>query len=177
MDGTQAVLVVILVLIVLTAPRAFKTVPGEQRAVIFRLGRFAGVKGPGLVLIIPFIDAVVQVDMTDTQVPVSAQTALTRDGASVTIGLLVTLRVVDPARATLTIGPLEGAVADVAAKALRSTIAASPAEDVASRLDLVSEDVRFRMHEEFREKGVEVSTVEISTVEVARLDRSDPAQS
>jgi len=87
-----------LIIILVLLPSALRIVPEYQRAVVFRLGRYVGTKGPGLVIVIPVIDRIYKVDLRVVTLDVPYQEVITRDNVPVKVNALVFFRVIDPSR-------------------------------------------------------------------------------
>ncbi len=96
---TASLLALLVVLVILS--QAIKIVREYERVVIFRLGRFSGVKGPGIFFIIPIIDRVMQLDLRVVTIDVAKQVVITRDNVSVDVDAVIYYRVVDPSRAVI----------------------------------------------------------------------------
>src|SRR5512137_719956 len=107
-----AVVVVILLLILL--PSAVKIVQEYERGVIFRLGRLTGAKGPGLFIIIPFIDRMVKVDLRTITLNIPAQEAITRDNVTLKVNAVAYFRVIDPEAAIVQVEDFRAATFQIA---------------------------------------------------------------
>lgn len=101
---------------------AIRIVPEYQRLAIFRLGRFVGVRGPGLMVVFPIVDVGVKVDLRE-QERSRTETAVTRDGARVSVDLAWRYKVIDPAKSVLEIGNLDSGLQSLIAEALHSAMA------------------------------------------------------
>ncbi|MCS7285270.1 MAG: SPFH domain-containing protein, partial [Hydrogenobacter thermophilus] len=113
-------LVVILVAVVIFLLVSVKIVPEYQRAVIFRLGRVIGAKGPGLFILIPVIDRMVKMDLRTVTLDVPTQDIITRDNVSVSVDAVVYFRVVDPVKAVVEVENYYYATSQIAQTTLRS---------------------------------------------------------
>ena len=112
---------VILALVVFLAT-AIKIVPEYQRVVVFRLGLCIGARGPGLVLLIPFVDRAVRVDLREQVREIPAQTSITKDNAPISIDFLWYYKIFDPVQSVLQVGNFELAAQGIATTTLRSVI-------------------------------------------------------
>src|SRR5437762_12931284 len=101
---------------------AIKVVREYQRVVLFRLGRSIGLKGPGLVIIIPIIDKVVWVDLRELYLEIPHQTAITQDNAPISIDFIIFYKVVDASMSVLQVQNFAGAAQNIAATTLRSAL-------------------------------------------------------
>ena len=121
---------IVLVLILFLLTQALRIVREYQRIVVFRLGRSIGLKGPGLVILIPVIDKTVWVDLRELYLEIPHQTAITKDNAPISIDFIIFYKVVDPQMSVLTVQNFAGAALNVAATTLRSVVGDMPLDDV-----------------------------------------------
>ena len=135
-----------------------------ERAVHFRLGRYVGTKGPGLMILIPFIDRITKVDLREFVLEEPAQTSITKDNALVDIDFVVFMRVIDPEASVLNIQNYVRAVRNLAITTLRAVIGEMNVEEVLSRRDEINERLRSKISQETVRWGVEVKNVEIREV-------------
>src|SRR5256885_8608629 len=124
---------VIAVVVLAFLYNAIKIVREYQRVVVFRLGRSIGLKGPGLVLIIPIVDKVVWVDLRELYLEIPHQTAITKDNAPISIDFIVFYKVVDAAMSVLQVQNFAGAAQNIAATTLRSVVGDMPLDEVLSQ--------------------------------------------
>ncbi|MDK2463407.1 MAG: SPFH domain-containing protein, partial [Candidatus Korarchaeota archaeon] len=117
--GNLFTIFVALVVVALVAS-AIKIVPEFKRLVILRLGRFIGVRGPGIVFRIPIIDQLVWVDLRESYFTVPHQTCITKDNAPTDIDFIVYYKVVDPAASVLNVSDFRGAAIGIATTTLRA---------------------------------------------------------
>ncbi len=155
---------VLLVLIVFFLWSAIKIVPEYNRLVVFRLGRSVGAKGPGLVLLIPFIDTARWVDLREQVREIPHQTSITKDNAPISIDFLWYYKVLDPAESILQVGNFESAAAGIAATTLRAVIGGIPLDDVLSEREHINNMLRTRLDEVTERWGVKVTNVEIREI-------------
>jgi regulator of protease activity HflC (stomatin/prohibitin superfamily) len=135
-----------------------------ERAVIFRLGRYAGTRGPGLTLLIPFIDRGVRVDMRERVLDEPAQSSITQDNALVDIDYVVYMRVVDAEAAVINVQDFTRAVRNLATTTLRSVIGDITVEEVLSQRDRINTVLQQKLSAETVRWGVEVKAVEIREI-------------
>lgn len=143
---------------------AIKIVPEYQRLVVFRLGRSIGAKGPGLILLIPFIDRAVRVDLREQVREIPAQTSITLDNAPISIDFLWYFKVFDPIMSVLQVGSFELAAQGIATTTLRSVIGGIMLDDVLSQRETINKSLRTRLDEVTERWGVKVTNVEIREI-------------
>src|SRR3990170_7925128 len=124
------VLVLLALLVVILLSMAIRIVPEYQRLVMFRLGRVIGALGPGLVLLIPFIDRGVRTDLRERFFDVPPQTCITEDNASLSIDFLVYSKIVDALPSVLNVVEFEGAARGIAITTLRAIVGDMMLDDV-----------------------------------------------
>lgn len=169
MSGGGAALIFCLIggaviLLVIMIFSALKVVPEYQRLVVFRLGRCVGSRGPGLVLLIPFIDRAVWVDLREQVREIPAQTSITKDNAPISIDFLWYYRVFDPVQSVLQVGNFELAAQGIATTTLRSVIGGIMLDGVLSEREQINSALRTRLDEVTEKWGVKVTNVEIREI-------------
>ena len=135
-----------------------------ERAVIFRLGRYIGTRGPGLVILIPFLDRGVRVDQREIVLDEPAQSSITKDNALVDIDFVVYMRVVDAEAAVININNYIRAVRNMATTTLRSVIGDITVEEVLSQRETINQRLQVKLSNETARWGVEVKAVEIREI-------------
>ena len=135
-----------------------------ERAVIFRLGRYHGTRGPGLVILIPFIDRGVVVDIREIVLDEPPQSSITADNAMVAVDYVVYMQVVDSEAAVINIQNYIAAVRNLATTTLRSVIGDITVEELLSKREAISERLRLKMSVETPRWGVQVNNVEIREI-------------
>jgi regulator of protease activity HflC (stomatin/prohibitin superfamily) len=145
---------------------AVKIVQEYERGVIFRLGRLSGVKGPGLFLIIPFVDRMVRVDLRTITLDVPSQEAITRDNVTVKVNAVAYFRVVNPADAIVKVEDYKKATWQIAQTSLRSVLGQSDLDDLLSRRDQINQRLQQIIDEQTEPWGVKASIVEVKDVEL-----------
>jgi regulator of protease activity HflC (stomatin/prohibitin superfamily) len=153
---------VLLVIIILI--NAIKVVPEYQRLVVFRLGRCIGDKGPGLVLLIPFIDRAVKADLREQVREIPHQTSITKDNAPISIDFLWFYKVLSPTDSVLQVGSFEAAAQGMATTTLRSVIGGILLDGVLSEREHINNMLRTRLDEVTERWGVKVTNVEIREI-------------
>ena len=154
--------IVVVVLVVLAT--SVKIMPEYQRLVVFRLGRVLGAKGPGLVLLLPFIDSPRTVDLREQVREVPHQTSITKDNAPISIDFLWFYKIFDPVLTVVGVGNFELAAQGIATTTLRSVIGGIALDDVLSQREHINEMLRVKLDEVTERWGVKVSNVEIREI-------------
>src|SRR5205809_3005715 len=155
-------LIVFLLIVVL--PSAIKIVREYQRLVLFRLGRATGIKGPGLVWIIPIIDRVTWVDLRELYLEIPHQTAITEDNAPISIDFIIFYKVVDASMSVLQVQNFAGAAQNIAATTLRSVVGDMSLDDVLSKREEMNLVLRTKLDEVTERWGVKVTNVEVREI-------------
>jgi regulator of protease activity HflC (stomatin/prohibitin superfamily) len=132
-----------LVVVILLLSQSVKIIREYERVVIFRLGRFSGVKGPGLFLIIPIIDKVMLIDLRVVTIDVQKQVVITKDNVSVDVDAVIYYRVVDPGRAVIAVENYRLAASLLAQTTLRDVLGQIELDDLLSK----REDLNKRLQE------------------------------
>lgn len=164
MLGTIITVGVFLVLLIPLLYVAIKIVREYQRLVVFRLGRCIGHKGPGLVLLIPFVDRPVWVDLRELFLEVPKQTCITRDNAPIDIDFLIYWKVIDPVASVIQVGNFAGASQGIATTTLRAVIGDILLDDVLAKREQINQVLRVKLDDVTERWGVKVTTVEIREI-------------
>ncbi|MHB8134118.1 MAG: SPFH domain-containing protein [Anaerolineaceae bacterium] len=143
---------------------AIKIVAEYQRLVVFRLGRCVGAKGPGIVILIPFVDRAIRVDLREQVREIPAQTSITSDNAPISIDFLWYYKVIDPIQSVLQVGNFELAAQGIATTTLRSVIGGIMLDGVLSEREQINTALRKRLDEVTERWGVKVTNVEIREI-------------
>lgn len=164
-DASSILTILLLVVVVATILKAARVVPEYQRLVVFRMGRaLTPAKGPGLVLLIPWIDRPVTADLRERFIEVPAQSAITRDNAPVSIDFLIYLRVVEPLPSVISVEDFQGAAEGIAKTTLRAVVGDISLDDVLSRREHMNEQLRTKLDEVTNRWGVKVTAVEVREI-------------
>ena len=155
-----ALLVVALFLLILS----IKIVPEYRRVVVFRLGRMIGVRGPGIVIIIPLVDRAVAVDLREFYIEIPHQSAITRDNATISIDFITFFRVVDATMSIVAVADFRGAAQNIAATTLRSVVGDLSLDNVLAQRDQINAVLRDKLDEVTERWGVKVTNVEIREI-------------
>jgi regulator of protease activity HflC (stomatin/prohibitin superfamily) len=156
----------IAVLLLLFLWLAIRVVNRGDKLVIYRLGNTDDslVKGPGLVLLIPFIDRPKKVNLREQFVEVPSQTAITKDNVTIPIDFLIYWRIIDPLKTVVNVQDFVGALAGVATTNLRAVVGDYLLDDVLSKRDQINEDLRTKLDEITENWGGKVTRVEIREI-------------
>ncbi|HJX14080.1 MAG TPA: slipin family protein [Dehalococcoidales bacterium] len=168
---------IIVVVLLIILPTAIKIVTEYERGVIFRLGRLIGAKGPGLFLIIPFVDRMVKVDLRVVTMDVPSQEVITKDNVTVRVNAVVYFRVVDPEASVVKVLDHIRATSQISQTTLRNVLGQSELDELLMQREKLNQMLQKIIDEHTDPWGVKVSTVEIKEVELAEeMKRSMAAQ-
>jgi len=145
---------------------AIKVLREYERAVIFRLGRVIGGKGPGLIFLIPIIDKMVKVPLRTVTMDVPPQDVITRDNVSVKVNAVIYFRVLDPNRAVLEVENYLYATSQIAQTTLRSTLGESDLDELLSQREKINKELQMVIDKHTEPWGIKVSTVEVKNVDL-----------
>jgi len=137
-----------------------------ERGVIFMLGRFWKVKGPGLIVLIPFIQQMVKVDLRTIVMDVPSQDVISRDNVSVEVNAVVYFRVVDPDKAIIQVENYYEAISQLAQTTLRSVLGQHDLDEMLAERDKLNMDIQTILDEQTDAWGVKVANVEIKHVDI-----------
>ena len=137
-----------------------------ERAVVFRLGRCLGTRGPGIFWLIPLIERQQKLDLRTNTVAVEAQDTITKDSVTVRVNAVVWFRVMDPVQAVVAVADYEAAVYQVALTSLRNIIGQFPLDDVLKERDLINARLRDMVGVSTSRWGLEIEGVEMKDVEI-----------
>ena len=159
------IIVIAFVAIILLAA-AIRIVQEYERGVIFRLGRFVGVRGPGFVLLIPFIERMVKIDLRVVTMDVPSQECITLDTVTVKVDAVVYFRVMKPEDAVLNVEQYIRATSLLSQTTLRNVVGQSELEDLLAHRDRINEKLQTLIDEGTELWGIKVSMVEVRDVEM-----------
>jgi regulator of protease activity HflC (stomatin/prohibitin superfamily) len=160
---TGLFVVVVVVLFFASAIRIFRE---YERGVVFTLGRFWKVKGPGLVVIIPGVQQVVRVDLRTVVLEVPTQDVISRDNVSVKVSAVVYLRVIDPQKAIIQVENYLNATSQLAQTMLRSVLGKHQLDDMLAEREKLNLDIQQALDAQTDTWGIKVSNVEIKQVDL-----------
>ena len=144
--------------------QAIRIVREYERVVIFRLGRFSGVKGPGIFFIIPYIDRVRQLDLRVVTIDVAKQVVITKDNVSVNVDAVIYYRVVDPGRAVIQVENYKMATSLLAQTTLRDVLGQIELDDLLSKRDELNKKLQEILDQHTDPWGIKVVAVTLRDV-------------
>ena len=142
----------------------FRVVSEYSRLVVFRLGRMTGVKGPGIVGVLPIADRFIRVDLREFFLEIPRQTAITKDNAPISIDFITFFKVVDVQASVVQVADFSGAAQNIAATTLRSVVGDISLDDVLAKRDEINQLLRAKLDEVTERWGVKVTNVEIREI-------------
>jgi regulator of protease activity HflC (stomatin/prohibitin superfamily) len=158
---------VVLALLFLAA--AIKILREYERGVVFTLGRFTGVKGPGFIVLIPVVQQMVRIDLRVRVLDVPTQDVISRDNVSVRVNAVIYFRVIDPERATIQVEDFMQATSQLAQTTLRSVLGKHDLDEMLAERDKLNNDIQSILDSQTDAWGIKVANVEIKHVD---LDQS-----
>jgi regulator of protease activity HflC (stomatin/prohibitin superfamily) len=153
-------------LVVLLLAYSVRILREYERAVVFMLGRFWKVKGPGLVIIIPVIQQMVRVDLRTRVFDVPPQDVISRDNVSVRVNAVVYYRVLDPEKAIVQVEQFDEATSQLAQTTLRSVLGQHELDEMLAEREKLNNDIRRILDEQTDAWGIKVSIVELKHVDL-----------
>jgi regulator of protease activity HflC (stomatin/prohibitin superfamily) len=160
------VLVPIAIIVVFVLTSTVKILREYERAVVFTLGRFRGVRGPGLVLLIPFVQEMVRVDLRIQVIEIPTQDVISHDNVSMKVDAVLYFNVTDPERAIIQVQSYLPATNMLAQTTLRAVLGQHELDEMLAERKKLSEDVQSILDTQTEAWGIKVSNVEIRTVEL-----------
>ncbi len=144
--------------------QVLRVVPQYQRLVILSLGRYAGIRGPGVVFVIPFIERATSVDIRERFLDIPRDTAITLDNAPISIDFLVYYRIIEPRSAILEVENVVSATVNMATTILRAVIGDIDLDSVLSKREQINDTLRVKLDEVTERWGIKVTNVEIREI-------------
>lgn len=157
-------LIVIIILAAIILPQALRILREYERAVVFRLGKLLGVKGPGLIFLIPIVDRMVKMDLRVVTIDVAKQEIMTLDNVPATVDAVVYFRVIDPIAAVVKVENFWKATSLIAQTTLRSVLGQAPLDDLLSQRDAINQKLQGIIDRQTEPWGVKVTAVEVKEV-------------
>ncbi len=158
----MAIMGVVMLVLMLSA----KVVKEYERGVVFRLGRHTGLRGPGLVWIIPIVERMVKIDMRTVTMEVPSQEVITKDNVTIRVNAVSYFRVVDPAAAVNHIADYERATSQIAQTTLRSVLGQSVLDELLSEREQINQELQQIIDQQTEPWGIKVSIVEVKDIEL-----------
>ena len=157
---------VIVAILGFIAFNVFKILREYERGVIFLLGRFQTVKGPGLIVLIPFVQRMVLVDLRTVVMDVPTQDVISRDNVSVKVSAVIYFRVIDPERAVIQIEDRVVATSQLAQTTLRSVLGQHELDDMLAEREKLNADIQKILDQSTETWGIKVTNVEIKDIDL-----------
>ncbi|WP_409997248.1 slipin family protein [Bradyrhizobium cosmicum] len=157
---------VLALIVVLFLSQAVRILREYERGVIFTLGRFAGVKGPGLIILIPVVQQLVRVDLRVMVQVVPPQDVISRDNVSVKVNAVLYFRIVDPERAIIKVGDYMAATSQLAQTTLRSVLGKHDLDEMLAERDQLNADIQEILDKQTDVWGIKVTGIEIKDVDL-----------
>ena len=161
-----AILGLVLALVIVILYNTIKILKEYERGVIFFLGRFYKVKGPGLIILIPFIQRMTKVDLRVIVMDVPTQDVISRDNVSVKVNAVIYFRIVDPEKAIIQVANVFEATSQLSQTTLRSVLGQHELDDMLSERDKLNADIQAILDKRTDNWGIKVANVEIKHVDL-----------
>ncbi len=161
--GVIAAVLVVVVVVLVVSTRVLRE---YERGVLFRLGRLRPVAGPGLVLLLPFVDRLIRVDLRTVTLTIPPQEVITRDNVPARVNAVAYFRVVEPILAVTEVEAYPVATSQIAQTTLRSVLGRAELDTLLSERDELNDSLRRIIDEQTEPWGIKVTTVEIKDVEI-----------
>ena len=156
----------IVILVVAFLAAAIKVLREYERGVVFTLGRFTGVKGPGLILLIPIVQQMVRIDQRTLVLDVPSQDVISRDNVSVKVNAVIYFRVIDAERAVIQVENFMKATSELAQTTLRSVLGKHELDEILAERDKLNNDIQEILDVQTAAWGIKVANVEIKHVDI-----------
>jgi regulator of protease activity HflC (stomatin/prohibitin superfamily) len=157
---------IVIIFVVMVLASAIRVLREYERAVVFRLGRYVGIKGPGLFLLIPVIDRMVRVSLRTVVMDVPPQDVITRDNVSVKVNAVVYFRVFEAEKCILEVENFLFATSQIAQTTLRSIVGSAEMDDLLSERDKINRALQEIIDRHTDPWGIKVSSVEVKDVDL-----------
>jgi regulator of protease activity HflC (stomatin/prohibitin superfamily) len=164
MTAIIVALVIIVALAAVVAGASVRILREYERAVVFRLGRLIGQKGPGIVLLVPLVDRMVRVDLRTVTFEVPPQDVITRDNVPATVNAVAYFRVIDPVKSVIEVERIRNATSQIAQTTLRSVLGKADLDTLLAERETLNESLQQIIDDQTDPWGVKVTTVEIKDV-------------
>lgn len=162
MSGLLPFIIIIAILLFNT----LKILKEFERAVVFRLGRFTGVRGPGLIILIPGLEKMVRIDLRTVTMDVPSQDIITRDNVTIKVNGVLYFRVSNPEKAVIAVEDYYNATSQIAQTTLRSVIGQFELDDILANRDKINVKLQTILDEQTEPWGVKISAVEVKAIDL-----------
>ena len=157
---------VIIALVIVVLYNTIKILKEYERGVVFLLGRFYKVKGPGLIILVPFVQKMVKVDLRVVVMDVPTQDVISRDNVSVKVNAVIYFRIVDPEKAVIRVANVFEATSQLSQTTLRSVLGQHELDDMLAERDKLNADIQSLLDQRTDNWGIKVANVEIKHVDL-----------
>jgi regulator of protease activity HflC (stomatin/prohibitin superfamily) len=154
------------ILVIFILASAIRILREYERGVVFTLGRFSGVKGPGLILVIPFVQQMERIDLRTRVFDVPPQDVISRDNVSVKVNAVVYYRVIDPEKAVIQVEDFNQATSELAQTTLRSVVGQHELDQMLAEREQLNGDVQTILDQQTDAWGIKVSNVELKHIDL-----------
>lgn len=159
----------IIVFVIAILAMAIRILREYERGVIFTLGRFTGVKGPGLIILIPFVQQMVRVDLRTIVLDVPTQDVISHDNVSVHVNAVVYFRVIDPQKAIIQVEDFYVATSQLAQTTLRSVLGRHELDEMLAERERLNYDIQEILDKQTDAWGIKISNVEIKHIDLDEI--------
>jgi len=166
MTNTLTLVIPTIIIVAIVIFAAVKIMREYERAVVFTLGRFTGVKGPGLILLIPFVQQMVKVDLRTRVDDVPPQDVISHDNVSVSVTAVIYYKIVDPERAIIQVANFNQATSQLAQTTLRSVLGKHDLDEMLAERDKLNRDIQAILDRQTEGWGIKVTNVEIKDIDL-----------
>lgn len=155
-----------IVLLVILLFNTIKILREYERAVVFRLGRFTGVRGPGLIILIPGLEKMIRVDLRTVTMDIPSQDIITRDNVTLKVNGVVYYRVEKPDSSVIAVENFHHATSQIAQTTLRSVIGQFELDEILSQREKINKELQAILDEQTEPWGVKISVVEVKAIDL-----------
>lgn len=166
MQETGIIVGIIALFVFVVLSSAIKVVQEYERGVVFRLGRLVGARGPGIILLIPFVERMMRVDLRTLTMDIPVQEVITRDNVTIRVNAVAYFRVIDPNAAIVNVADYVRATSQIAQTTLRSVLGQAELDELLAQREKINHELQTIIDEQTEPWGIKVSIVEVKDVEL-----------
>jgi regulator of protease activity HflC (stomatin/prohibitin superfamily) len=166
MQAMSTAVIVLIIFVAIIFANAVRILREYERGVVFRLGRLVGVKGPGLILLIPIVDKMVKVSLRTVVLDVPAQDVITKDNVSLKVNAIIYFRVLYPEKAIVDVENYLYATSQLSQTTLRSVLGQSELDDLLAEREKINMHLTEIIDHQTEPWGIKVSTVEVKNIDL-----------
>ena len=166
METFPFTLVILVVFVLYILASSIRILNEYERGVVFRLGRMVGVRGPGLIILVPFIEKMVKVSLRTIVMDVPPQDVITQDNVSIKVNAVVYFRVLQPDKAIIEVENFLMATSQISQTTLRSVLGQSELDDLLSQRDVINHKLQQIIDSQTEPWGIKVSNVEVKQIDL-----------